>query len=462
MKKNKKHIINTEPAEANLFSYRKYAFTQFKKNKPAWYASWLLCLIIFIALFASFIANDQPIYAKYRGKNFYPVFSQHWLIKSIFNTNAVDSTINPETGYWEKIQFDITDWRTLELEKVIWAPIPYSPHKQDIYNNDFASPRSKQYMKNAQGKIVESPWFFRHHLGTDALGRDVLSGLIHGTKVSLLVGFFSVIIAAIIGVFLGSMAGYFGDNRIKISRASFWFSVLGIIPAYFYAFHVRRFVIADAFADKIWWGCVQLLFSLFIFCAIVYLFYKAGTLLKNRFFAKQVSLPVDSIVSRSIELLNSLPRLILIITVSAIIKERSLLILVIIIGFTSWTEIARFVRAELLKVRVLDYITAAKASGLSNRQIILKHALPNALAPVFVTVAFGMASAILIESGLSFLGIGVPEEMVTWGSMLNAGRQEFDAWWMIVFPGMAIFITITIYNLIGEGLRDALDPKLKN
>ena len=131
----------------------------------------------------------------------------------------------------------------------------------------------------------------------------------------------------------------------------------------------------------------------------------------------------------------------------------------VIIGLTSWTEIARFTRAEFLKVRELDYISAAQALGYSNRRIIFKHAFPNSIGPVFVTIVFGIASAILIESGLSFLNIGVPDDVVTWGSMLNMGRVEPEAWWMIIFPGIAIFITITIYNLIGEGLRDAIDPK---
>lgn len=460
MNKNE-HITHQDSAKEKPFSFRKNTFIQFKKNKPAWYSAWVLCFIVFLALFASFIANDQPLYATYRGKTFYPAFSQHWLIKKLFNTQSVDSTINPETGNWEKIQFDITDWRTLPLERVLWTPIPYSPHKQDIYNNDYVSPGAIQYIKNNEGKIVESPWFFRHHLGTDALGRDVLSGLIHGSKISLLVGLLSVGIATLIGIFLGSVAGFFGDNKIKITRASMWLCISGLIPAFFYSFYVRSFTIADSFTEGVFWGLAQVLFSFIIFCSIIYVFYMLGTFFKSGFFANQVALPLDSIISRSIELLNSLPRLILIITLSAIIQQRSIGLLVIIIGLTSWTEIARFTRAELLKIRALDYITAAKASGLNNLQIICKHALPNALAPVFVSMAFGIASAILIESGLSFLGIGVPEEMVTWGSMLSAGRQEFDAWWLIVFPGLAIFLTITVYNLIGEGLRDALDPKLK-
>jgi peptide/nickel transport system permease protein len=133
----------------------------------------------------------------------------------------------------------------------------------------------------------------------------------------------------------------------------------------------------------------------------------------------------------------------------------------IIIGFTNWTGIARFTRAEFLKIRSLEYVQAAQALGFSEIRIILKHALPNGLAPAFIAIAFGIASAILIESGLSFLGIGVPHDVVTWGSLLNAGKENFNAWWLVVFPGLAIFLTVTIYNLLGEGLRDALDPRLK-
>ena len=132
-----------------------------------------------------------------------------------------------------------------------------------------------------------------------------------------------------------------------------------------------------------------------------------------------------------------------------------------IIGLTGWTGIARFIRAELLKVRNLEYIEAAHALGYSESRTLLKHAIPNSLSPVLISIAFGIASAILVESTLSFLGIGVPAETMTWGSMLSSARQSPSAWWLAIFPGFAIFITVTWYNLVGEGLTDALDPRLK-
>ena len=143
------------------------------------------------------------------------------------------------------------------------------------------------------------------------------------------------------------------------------------------------------------------------------------------------------------------------------IAKPSLLIVMVVIGLTSWTGIARFIRGELLRVRNLEYIEAANALGFPEFRTLFKHAIPNALSPVLIAIAFGIAAAILIESTLSFLGIGVPPEILTWGALLSSARQSPTAWWLAIFPGAAIFLTVTIYNLVGEGLTDALDPRLR-
>ncbi|HMX03548.1 MAG TPA: ABC transporter permease, partial [Chitinophagales bacterium] len=206
---------------------------------------------------------------------------------------------------------------------------------------------------------------------------------------------------------------------------------------------------------------MQLLLSISIAIAVTVIFALIGRFLgKLPFLNKQVNIPVDSIVSRTIEIFHSMPTFILILTIAAIARP-SMTNVMIIIGFTSWTGIARLTRAELLRIRQLEYIQAARALGFGELKIILRHALPNGIAPALVSIAFGIASAVLIESSLSFLGIGVPSDVVTWGSLVNDGRQQYSAWWLVVFPGVAIFLTVTVYNLIGEGLRDALDPKHK-
>ena len=228
----------------------------------------------------------------------------------------------------------------------------------------------------------------------------------------------------------------------------------------FYGFGQRKYKLAEGFGESISSGMYQMIISVLLIIAIIFIFRKISNFLQFGYLKEETNIPVDAFVSRGIELLNSIPRLLLIITITAVV-ERSIWIVMIIIGLTSWTGIARFTRAEFLRIRSLEFVQASESLGFSSARTIFKHALPNALAPVFVSIAFGIASAILIESSLSFLGIGVPDDIVTWGSLLNLGRQNLEAWWLIIYPGMAIFLTITIYNMIAEASRDALDPKLK-
>src|SRR5207237_7770380 len=135
----------------------------------------------------------------------------------------------------------------------------------------------------------------------------------------------------------------------------------------------------------------------------------------------------------------------------------------VIIGTTHRPTVSRLTRGEFLKTKSLEYVLAARALGATDFRTILRHVLPNTLAPVFVAATFGVASAILIESALSFLGFGVPPSTASWGSILSSARQLLPSgWWLTVFPGLAIFLTVTSYNLVGEGLRDAADPRLKS
>ena len=434
------------------FSFKKYAWSQFKKNKIALVCLYLLFLLIAIAVFAPYIANERPLYAKYKGEILYPAFAE---------SSRTDSILNKNGELEEILQYDITDWRLLDFEKVIWAPIPYSPETMDRYNRDYVSPSGIQRFKNKKGDIIDAPSKFRHILGTDGIGRDLAAGLIHGTRISLMVGVVAMGIASLIGIILGALAGFFGDTRLRMPRIKYWLTLFGVFMGIFYGFGQRKYVLAEAFGESVSNGALQILISIIIIFATIFLLRKASKIFQIRYLQEETSIPIDSFVSRGIELLNSIPRLILIITVTAVV-ERSIWIVMIIIGLTSWTGIARFTRAEFLRIRSLEFVQAAESLGFSSIRTIFKHALPNSLAPVFVSIAFGIASAILIESGLSFLGIGVPTDIVTWGSLLNLGRQNLEAWWLIIYPGMAIFLTITIYNMIAEASRDALDPKLKS
>lgn len=171
---------------------------------------------------------------------------------------------------------------------------------------------------------------------------------------------------------------------------------------------------------------------------------------------------VDMVISRAIEVMMCFPTFFLILAVLAFVGP-SIYNIMIVIGVTQWTGIARLVRGEFLKFKEREFVTAAKSAGGSDLRVIFKHLLPNALAPVLVSASFGVAGAILTESALSFLGFGVPPQTPSWGAILSQAQSYMDtAWWLTLAPGCAIFLTITAYNLVGEGLRDAIDPRLKD
>lgn len=171
---------------------------------------------------------------------------------------------------------------------------------------------------------------------------------------------------------------------------------------------------------------------------------------------------IDSLIMRFVDIMLCFPTFFLILAVIAFLKP-SIWNIMIIIGLTSWMGVARLVRAEFLSLKERDFVLAAQAIGARDARIIFRHILPNAISPVLVSATLGVAGAILTESALSFLGIGVQPPTPSWGNMLIAGKQTLGtAWWLSVFPGLAILITVLGYNLLGEGIRDAMDPRIRD
>ncbi len=172
---------------------------------------------------------------------------------------------------------------------------------------------------------------------------------------------------------------------------------------------------------------------------------------------------IDIGISRFIEIVICFPTFFLILVIIAYFETRSIFLIMVVIGLTSWPGIARLVRGEFLRLSELEYVQSARALGASSMRQMFRHILPNAMGPVLVSAAFGVAGAILTESALSYLGFGAPPPMPTWGEMISQGNANIEAaWWLIVFPGVSIFLTVTIYNLAGDGLRDAMDPKMRH
>jgi peptide/nickel transport system permease protein len=417
-------------------SYWSRVKRRFQKNKLAKWSLRLLIGIFLIAVFSDFIANEKPLYCKIKGKTYFPILKQY----------AVDLGLSK----WDT-KFYQTPWQDHDYESVIMPLIPYSHFTLDNKNVHFVSPFGNQNVPSNR---------FWHWLGTDQFGRDVLAGMIRGTRVAMLIGVLSMFIAALIGLFLGSIAGFFGDTRFRISRVKLLLNLIGIVLGYFYAFSARIYTLSVAnesgtFGIEIF-KSVLIFFGLILLCGLLS---KAFDYIP--FFSKEIIIPFDLMIMRLIEIVNAIPSLFFLLAAVTILEKPSIVSIMIIIGFLKWTSIARFVRAELLRVRSLEFIEAANAMGFSDWRIIIRHAIPNSIAPVLITIAFGVASAILIEAFLSFLGIGLENDEMTWGLLLSFARESTTSWWLAIFPGFAIFITVTLFNLIGDGLADAFDSKLQ-
>jgi peptide/nickel transport system permease protein len=298
-------------------------------------------------------------------------------------------------------------------------------------------------------KPNEVPALGIYLFGTDDLGRDTFSRMLQGAWVSLTVGFVAVGIAVLIGILMGGIAGYFGQSHIRLD-------------------HILVVALLSAGVTLLIAGATSPAF-LFLALGTAFLLYyiltqkpSVGTTLPLwlRIFHTRV-MSVDTLIMRIVDIMLCFPSFFLILTVVALLPA-SIYNIMIIIGLTSWMGTTRFVRAEFLSLREQDFVTAARALGVSNFRIIFRHMMPNAIAPVLVSATIGIATAILTEAGLSFLGFGVPPPHATWGNILSDGRRFiFDAPWLTFIPGFAILIVVLSFNLFGEGLRDIVNPKLR-
>jgi len=308
-------------------------------------------------------------------------------------------------------------------------------------------PLSKPHLESLRPEEV--PRLGIYLLGTDDLGRDIFARMWQGAWVSLTVGFVAVGISVAIGIFLGGIAGYFGQNEVRMHH------ILGMLALVFGAVLL--------FMGKILSG------SVLLFLAVMY-----GVFLRrlntreggspgrdSRGFLFWGAVSIDTLIMRFVDIMLCFPSFFLILTVVALLPA-SIYNIMIVIGLTSWMGTTRFVRAEFLSLREQDFVSAARALGVSDWRIIFRHMIPNAVAPVLVSSTIGIASAILTEAGLSFLGFGVPPPDATWGNILSNGKGFiFDAPWLTFVPGVAILVVVLSFNLFGEGLRDILNPKLR-
>lgn len=377
--------------------------------------AWLSGLLL-VAVFGDFLANDRPLVAQIDGELRFPVLHQY----------------GEDLGWADGYQPVVRNWYRQPADWALWPPVPYQAGASDVKNGNYRSPFAKQ----------DTGERARHYLGTDKLGRDVLAGLIAGSRVSVIVGIGALLISLILGIPLGGVAGFFGNKALSGTRAFWWgWSIGGSLGILYAAINLLPFFQLTGFFST----ALVLLLGFFV----------GGLLLANLLrllppMRKPMSFPADTFVLQGIELFVNIPGLVLLIALLAIINRPSIWLVALIIGVLRWTSVARYLRAEMLRIRSLPYIEAARISGIGRWRILFRHALPNALGPIIVVSCFGLGGAILLEAFLSFLGIGIPANQVTWGSLLGQSRSHPSAWWMAFFPGILLTFTVLAANLLGE------------
>ncbi|MGD8371038.1 MAG: ABC transporter permease [Syntrophobacterales bacterium] len=304
-------------------------------------------------------------------------------------------------------------------------------------------PFSRPNLKSLQAD--EIPVLGIYLLGTDELGRDVFARMLQGAWVSLTVGFVAVGIAVLIGIILGGLSGYYGHSPVRVGQVFIAFLVVLVVTNW----------------SRLSLKTLVVLISITVALAVYLLFSRKKEFGGPLFLLNTQLFSVDMLITGLIDIMLCFPSFFLILTVVALLPA-SIYNIMIVIGLTSWMGAARFVRAEFLSLREQDFVTAARALGVSDWRIIFRHMVPNAIAPVLVSATIGIAGAILTEAGLSFLGFGVPPPHATWGNILSDGKNYlFDAPWLTIIPGVAILVVVLSFNLFGEGLRDILNPKLR-
>ena len=402
-------------------AYFDVVWKQFRKNRIAVWMLWIVAALFLVGIFAPVFASNQPFWFREAdGTLRFP-----WLV-SLFNADtAIDFVFNtaliiffpwlaavlfinhrargrgvpgrrrlgmaillffaglavailacyelrPDNKYFSR------DFKQDQLQgrgAGFYTLIPYGPLEIDL-DMVFKPPFYRKTADFTRHRDNQA-----HVMGTDDSGRDVLTRLLYGTRISITIGIVAVSIYLTIGICIGAVAGYFGGR-------------------------------------------------------------------------------VDMLISRLIEIVLLFPSFFLILTLVALIGP-SIYIIMIVIGLTNWPTTARLIRGEFLKQRSIDYVSAARGLGASNVRVMFRHILPNALSPAFVSAPFGIAGAIVTESTLSVLGFGARPPAPSWGSLLYLSFQNYEHWWFVVFAGISIFLTMTVFNIVGNALRDAMDPRLK-
>ena len=325
-----------------------------------------------------------------------------------------------------------------------------------VFANVLAHPQSgllSKYGSNSIGSennIFKEPGFkdrldgnvYVHPLGTDGRGRDVAANLIHGARTSLMLGFLSSLIAIILGTFLGVVSAYYGNKSLKINSLFLGVLIIAIPFVAFYSFEFAWNIRAGDLRFNGWKFAMMVTVSI----GLLYLISKILAM----HWKPAINFPMDDVIMRFAEIFRAVPTLFLLLSIISFFKSQSLWSTALIIGMLGWSRILRLVRGEILNLKKEQFISNARLIGLGDFQIVLRHMMPNILPILLVSMAFLISANILLESTLAFLGLGLPIDQASWGGLLSQSREDFGAWWLAIFPGLAITFTLFSLNILAE------------
>ncbi|RIJ41405.1 ABC transporter permease [Pontibacter oryzae] len=350
------------------------------------------------------------------------------------------------SGVWQsKLGFKVSASYLLLLLAIVlllpWLPLPFAPNHLDL---DYTSVKP----------FSERAWASGHILGTDTLGRDLASNLLYGARTAFFIAFPVISLATLLGTALGVVAGFYHHQGAKLLRYQALFYLLAGIAFLYYSVYVPAKSIKLGLGTSPAGYALLTFFSLVIVLWIVCRFLLA----KVTCFRRVWVLPADAVIMRFVESLSTVPRFVLILVLAAFLPP-SVPLLSLLLIFTMWPASARLARAEMLRIKQLSYFEAALSIGSPTIRLLWHHAFPNLIGPVLIAYIFGLGGLLTLESTLSFLNIGVPGTLVSWGRTISSIRTNTAAWWLVVLPGSLLSITVLALYTCGHYLSKILTAK---
>jgi peptide/nickel transport system permease protein len=387
------------------------------KNNKFSFARTILLLVLLVGMLSPFLANDQPILVKENKSYYSPLFNKLFSGKELIGDNR--------------------DWRTYPSFKIM-PPIPYSPGKSDLANADYRSPFDAQFIINESGKKEIISLRYHHFLGTNIRGADVLAGIISGAGISLYVSLLVSILATLIGILLGSISALARNYYLKLN-------IKGVITSTFILIFILHINLASGI-DEI--SPFSKLLILTLGLIAIYRISEHQKNLSTKTYSFKI--PLENFIDWMTMLFSTIPRLVFIIVIAGF-SQPSIINLVLLLTLTSWTDIARIAKSEFIRVNNENYIEAARMIGNNLYRIIRYHIIPNAWPAIAISFCYLVSLNMITESSLSFLGIGLPPTLFSWGSLIAEGRSNLSAWWLIVFPGLLLGVcTYALYKITEE------------